>query len=125
MTEKELKQIVNLGKGLNLQIDKEDFPGQKEMFAAHHEKTKETTPPPPKAKLAKSKKQKPTSTKAAKITTARVLQDKLSLIKFVHNDLNAFEALDQVIDFWIEHKQDDIKKATNRMLKHLNSLSQQ
>lgn len=126
MTEKEIEQLKNLKYDLDTQIDKEDFPGQKEMFGFLHKKEQpeETSPPPQKKQLTKSKAQKPIPKKKLKITTARIIQDKLNLIKFVHNDLNAFEALDQVIDFWIEHKQDDIKKATNRMLRLLKQLPQ-
>lgn len=44
--------------------------------------------------------------------TGRIIRKKLQLTKLVYDNCNTTEAIDKVMDFWIEHHKEDIKQVT-------------
>lgn len=44
--------------------------------------------------------------------TGRIIRKKLQLTKLVYDNCNTTEAIDKVMDFWIEHHKGDIKQVT-------------
>jgi len=69
-----------------------------------------TSPKKPSPKKKATTKAKETSEDI--YITGRIIRKKLQLTKLVYDNCNTTEAIDKVMDFWIEHHKGDIKQVT-------------
>ena len=75
--------------------------------------------PTPTLQKLKPTLKKQSAKEERKITTARIDHRKLLLIKMIYSDVNAFEALDRVVDFWIENNEKEITTSFEKALSYL------